>query len=115
VTPASCAHPAVEGPYRCGEWFGNLVVVLFLVTQVLDGAFTYLGISAFGLSEGNPLIAYYMTHAGVGPSLTVAKLTAAVCAIVLHLVGLHRTLAGLTLLYLSLAVLPWTYLIYFAH
>jgi Domain of unknown function (DUF5658) len=96
------------------ETFGNIVIVVFLVSQVLDGAFTYLGVTAFGLSEGNPLIAYYMRHHGVGPSLTVAKCLAVGCSMVLHLMGLHRTLGVLTLLYLSLAVLPWTYLLFFA-
>ena len=102
-------------PSHCTSWFGDLVVVVFLVTQVLDGAFTYLGVAAFGLSEGNPLIAYYMSVVGVGPSLTGAKIVAVVGAMVLHLLGLHRTLALLTIVYLSLAILPWTYLIYFAR
>jgi hypothetical protein len=96
------------------ETFGNIVIVVFLIAQVLDGAFTYLGVTAFGLSEGNPLIAYYMSHHGVGPSLTVAKALAVVCSMVLHLLGLHRTLGLLTLMYLSMAVLPWTYLLFFA-
>lgn len=96
------------------ETFGNIVIVVFLVAQVLDGAFTYLGVTAFGLSEGNPLIAYYMSHHGVGPSLTVAKVLAVVCSMVLHLLGLHRTLGLLTLMYLSMAVLPWTYLLFVA-
>lgn len=106
---------ALALPSGRNAWFGNLVIVLFLLAQVLDGAFTYLGISAFGLTEGNPLIAFYMSHMGVAPSLTAAKIAAAGCAMVLHLCGLHRTLAVLTLLYLSLAILPWTYLIFFAH
>ena len=97
------------------EAFGNFVILLFLISQVLDGAFTYLGVSAFGMSEGNPLIAYYMTHHGVGPSLTVAKMLAVVCSMVLHLLGLHRTLGLLTLMYLSMAVLPWTYLLFIAR
>jgi hypothetical protein len=96
-------------------WFGNLIILLFLVAQVLDGAFTYLGISAFGLSEGNPLIAYYINHHGLGASVTVAKTLAVGCSMVLHLLGLHRTLGLLTLMYLSLAVLPWTYLLFFAR
>lgn len=96
-------------------WFGNVVIIVFLVSQVLDGIFTYLGISSFGLSEGNPIIALSFRHAGVGPGLTIAKLLAVGCSMLLHLLGLHRTLAVLTLLYLSLAVLPWTYLIYFAR
>ena len=97
------------------EAFGNFVILLFLVAQVLDGTFTYLGVSAFGLSEGNPIIAYYIKHHGVGPSVTVAKLLAVGCSMVLHLLGLHRTLGFLTLMYLSMAVLPWTYLLFFAR
>ena len=97
------------------EAFGNFVILLFLISQVLDGVFTYLGVSAFGLSEGNPIIAYYMTHHGVGPSLTVAKMLAVVCSMVLHLLGMHRTLGLLTLMYLSMAVLPWTYLLFVAR
>ena len=97
------------------EWFGNFVIVLFLVSQALDGVFTYLGIRAFGLSEGNPLIAYSFRHAGIGPGLTVAKLIAVSCSMLLHLLGMHRTLGLLTLLYLSLAILPWSYLIFLAR
>lgn len=97
------------------ETFGNIVIIVFLVTQALDGAFTYLGVTSFGLSEGNPLIAYYMRHHGVGPSLTVAKLLAVACSMVLHLLQMHRTLGVLTVLYLSLAILPWTYLLFFAR
>ena len=93
-------------------WFGNVVIVVFLVSQALDGIFTYLGISAFGLSEGNPLIALSFHHAGVGPALTLAKMLAVGCSMLLHLFELHRTLAVLTVLYLSLAVLPWSYLIF---
>ncbi len=97
------------------DWFGNVVIILFLVAQVLDGTFTYLGISSFGLSEGNPLIAYYIREHGLGISLTAAKAVAVVCSMVLHLLGLHRTLGLLTLMYMSIAVFPWTYLIFIAH
>lgn len=95
--------------------FGNFVMLVFLLAQLLDGVFTYLGVAAFGLSEGNPIIAYYIKHHGIGPSVTAAKILAVVCSMVLHLLGLHRTLALLTLLYLSLAVLPWTYLLLVAR
>ena len=97
------------------DGFGNFVILVFFVAQLLDGVFTYLGVAAFGLSEGNPIIAYYMKVHGVGPSVTVAKGLAVVCSMVLHLLGMHRTLGLLTLAYLSLAVLPWTYLLFFAR
>ena len=51
----------------------------------------------------------------MGPSVTVAKGLAVVCSMVLHLLGMHRTLGVLTLVYLSMAVLPWTYLLFFAR
>jgi Domain of unknown function (DUF5658) len=95
-------------------WFGNVVIILFLVAQVLDAVLTYLGLS-IGISEGNPLVAYSFHHAGVGPGLTLAKLIAVACSMSLHLLGLHRILAMLTVMYLSLAILPWTYLLYFAQ
>jgi Domain of unknown function (DUF5658) len=113
VSSATWSPPSPRIPSR--SWFGDVVLVLFLCAQVLDGAFTYLGVAAFGLSEGNPLIAYYMHHLGVGPSLTAAKLLAVGCAVVLHLLAFHRILALLTLLYLSLAILPWTWVLFVLH
>ena len=95
-------------------WFGNLVIVLFLVAQVLDAVLTYLGLT-IGIPEGNPLVAYSLRHAGVGPGLTMAKLVAIACSMSLHLLGLHRVLALLTVMYLSLAILHWTYLLYWAR
>lgn len=101
--------------YLSEEAFGNFVIVVFLIAQVLDGAFTYLGVSSYGLSEGNPLIAHFIEQHGAGPSLTAAKILAVLCSMALHLLGLHRTLALLTLMYLTLAVLPWTYLLFVVH
>lgn len=101
--------------YWSEEAFGNFIIILFLIAQVLDGAFTYLGVSAYGLTEGNPLIAHFIKQHGAGPSLTAAKILAVVCAMALHLVGFHRTLGLLTLMYLMLAVLPWTYLLFVVH
>lgn len=88
---------------------------MFLCLQVADGAFTYLGITVVGLTEGNPLIAHYMEQVGVGPSLTAAKLLAVGCALVLHMLMFHRVLAALTLMYLTLAVLPWSWLLFVVH
>lgn len=113
MSPATSVSSSPRMPGR--SWFGDVVMVLFLCAQVLDGAFTYLGVAAFGLSEGNPLIAYYMHHLGVGPSLTAAKLLAVGCAVVLHLLAFHRVLALLTILYLSLAILPWTWVLFVLH
>lgn len=113
TTPIPETVPEIRTPSPV--WFGNLVIVLFLIAQALDGIFTYLGVRAFGLSEGNPLIAYSFRHAGVGGGLTVAKLLAVGCSMLLHLLEMHRTLGVLTLVYLSLAILPWSYLIFLAR
>jgi hypothetical protein len=115
VTVSASASTSVEPSAFSHQAFGNFVIVLFLVAQLLDGMFTYLGVAAFGLSEGNPIIAYYMKHHGVGPSVTMAKALAVACSMILHLLGMHRTLGLLTLMYLSLAVLPWTYLLFFSN
>jgi hypothetical protein len=109
VGPFRSTPPAVASSRSL---FGDIVVVLFLIAQLLDGVFSYLGIGAFGVSEGNPLIAHYIHYVGLGASLTAAKILAVVCAMVLHLLGFHRVLACLTLLYLSLAILPWTVLLF---
>lgn len=95
--------------------FGDIVLVVFLCAQVVDGLFTYLGISNFGWTEGNPLIAWYMQHFGVGVIVTAAKLLAVGCAVVLHLLAFHKMLAVLTLLYLSVAILPWSFVLFVLH
>ena len=112
VGPLESIPPAVGNPRSL---FGDTVVVLFLIAQLLDGVFSYLGIGAFGVSEGNPLIAHYIHHVGLGASLTAAKILAVVCAMVLHLLGFHRVLAFLTVMYLSLAILPWTVVLFLLH
>jgi uncharacterized membrane protein len=114
VFDPTCIEPVRSAP-RPRQWFGDVVLVVFLLAQVFDGAFTYLGVAAVGITEGNPLIAHYANHIGIGPSLAVAKVLASICAIVLHLLALHRVLAALTFIYLSLAVFPWSYLIFVVH
>lgn len=102
-------------PSHTRSRFGDIVLVLFLCAQVVDGLFTYLGISNFGWTEGNPLIAWYMQHFGVGLIVTAAKLLAVCCAVVLHLLAFHKMLAVLTLLYLSVAILPWSFVLFVLH
>ena len=111
MSPPSATLSAAAPP-RAASWFGDVVIVVFLCAQVVDGVLTYLGVMTFGVSEGNPLIAHYMHAMGVGPSLAAAKLVAMGCAVVLHLLSFHRILGVLTLMYLSLAVLPWTFLLF---
>jgi uncharacterized membrane protein len=90
------------------ERFGNTVIVLFFLSQALDGALTYVGVSRFGRDiEGNPVLHWLMGAAGYGPALALAKVSAAGFGIVLHLAAVHRAIALLTLLYVCAAVVPW--------
>ena len=95
--------------------FGDVVFFLFLCVQATDGIFTYLGIVGIGWTEGNPLIAWYMNHFGVGPIVAAAKLVAVGCAIVLHLLEFHRVLAFLPLVYVSMAIVPWSFVLFVLH
>ena len=89
--------------------FGDLVVVIFLVMQCLDGVFTYLGVSLWGPAiEANPLIASAITAVGVIAGIGGAKLIAVAFGIVLHLRRVHNLVAVLTALYFTAAILPWT-------
>jgi hypothetical protein len=93
--------------------FGNWAIILFLVTQALDGVFTYVGLTVYGPTiEANPLLGWLMHAFGAGPALAGAKLTAAGLGITLHLIAVHRAVALLTLLYACAAILPWTHLLF---
>jgi hypothetical protein len=109
--PYRWSLPATASRLRERDWFGDIVIVLFLCLQVLDGVFTYMGVAAFGVKEGNPLIEQYMVSLGVGPGVAAAKLLAGSCACILHLLSFHRLLAILTLVYLSMAILPWAWVL----
>ena len=88
--------------------FGDAVILLFLLAQAADGAFTYLGIHTMGLgAEGNPLVLTLIVSMGAAPALLSAKVFAAILGISLHLMGIHRAVASLTAIYLGAAVLPW--------
>jgi Domain of unknown function (DUF5658) len=89
--------------------FGDLVVVGFLVVQCLDGILTYLGVSTWGPDiEANPLISSAIAVAGPIPGLAIAKLVAIGFGMILHLRRVHNLVALLTLVYLTVAILPWT-------
>jgi hypothetical protein len=89
--------------------FGDLAVVGFLLVQSLDGIFTYLGVSLWGPGvEANPIIASAMALAGPASGLAGAKLMAISFGIALHLRRVHNLVALLTLIYVAIAILPWT-------
>ena len=88
--------------------FGDIVVLAFVIAQGLDGVFTYLGVSLWGLgAEGNPLVTSAMVVAGLGPGLVVVKLFAIGLGIALHLCRVHNLVALLTLAYIAGALVPW--------
>ena len=92
--------------------FGDGVLLVFLVAQLCDGAFTYVGVHHFGLGiEANPIVGWYIAALGVGYALIFTKTMAIACAAVLHLFARHRAIGALTILYLAMAVKPWVHLL----
>jgi hypothetical protein len=104
--------PKVSKPRLLG--FGEVALLLFLFAQFVDGLFTYLGVSAFGLGvEANPIVLSLMTHLGHGPGLVSAKIIAAILGVCLYLRDIHGAVAVLAGFYLTVAVAPWTVLLFF--
>lgn len=96
--------------------FGDLVMVLFLCSQIFDGALTYVGLSVFGPSvEANPVVSWLIHAVGPGAALMSAKGAAIAFGAFLHLSSVHHVVAALTGIYVVLALAPWTYLLFFLH
>ena len=88
---------------------GNAILVAFLLAQAADGVFTYVGLATVGnWIEGNPLIAVLVGTLGRGAAVACSKLFAATLGIVLHLADVHHAVAVLTILYVVVALIPWT-------
>jgi len=101
---------------REATWFGNLAIVVFLLTQASDGVLTYLGVGLYGLrAEGNPLIGWLIALLGPLPALATAKLVAGLFGIVLHVSAVHRAVAALAVFYLAVAVVPWVVILMHAR
>lgn len=84
------------------------------MAQGLDGVFTYVGVTTFGVGiEANPIIASLMTHLGPGVGLAGAKVLAGFLGICLHLREIHQAVALLSGFYLVVAVAPWTIILFF--
>jgi hypothetical protein len=94
--------------------FGDVIILAYITCQVLDGAFTYVGVQAFGRAiEANPLISWLMGAVGEAPALAATKSVALALGAFLHLVAVHRVIAILVVVYLAAAVGPWTHLLFF--
>ena len=93
--------------------FGDVVLVLFLLAQCLDGVFTYVGVVTFGIGiEANPVIAALMMYFGEAAALLGAKIVASALGIALHLRQVHSAVALLAVFYLTVAILPWTAILF---
>ena len=89
-----------------------LVLQIFLIAQVLDGALTYIGVRQFGIqAEGNVLLTTMMHAWGAGPTLIAAKLFSSICGIILFMVSVYRVLAAVAGACIGFAVVPWIYLL----
>lgn len=87
---------------------GRLLLAIFVALQISDGLLTYAAVQLFGIAaEGNPLLVTWMHVAGPAQTLFGAKMLACGCGVILYALGVLRILAGLTLLYLGAAILPW--------
>jgi hypothetical protein len=86
----------------------QLIVAVFLLAQAWDGVLTYAAVQLFGPSaEGNPLLATWIQLVGPEAAIVGAKLFASGCGVLLHCLGTHRVLLGLTILYGAAAIGPW--------
>ena len=112
--PFRAVFPKLHVAARTNASFGDIALAIFLLTQFLDGLYTYLGVLAFGIHvEANPLIAALMNHLGHGPGLLSAKIVASVLGICLYLREIHGVVALLAGLYATVAIAPWTLLLFF--
>ena len=105
---------ATEGNRRSdSRLFGDIAVVVFLLTQLSDGVLTYIGVSTYGHGiEGNPLISWLMAEIGSGPALATAKIAAGIFGIALHLSDVHKAVAALAGFYVVVAIIPWVAILF---
>ena len=85
-----------------------IVLAVFILTQMLDGALTYWGVTKFGLAvESNAYLLELMQSIGPAQALIAAKTLAVVCGIILFSTTSFRVLAVATGWCLGFAVVPW--------
>jgi hypothetical protein len=86
----------------------RVLLALFVVLQAADGLLTYAAVERFGVAaEGNPILATWILLTGSETALVGAKILACFCGAVLYVAGVYHVLAGLSVLYLFAAVVPW--------
>ena len=91
--------------------FAKIVVVAYVIVQLLDGVYTYIGVSRLGISvELNPLVGWAMTILGVGFGLVVVKFVTTGFGALIYYHGYHNLLALITAFYMAVVILTWMYL-----
>ena len=86
----------------------RVLLIVFIGLQAIDGVLTYAAVERFGtVAEGNPILVTWILFAGLETALIGAKTVAVACGTVLYAAGVHHVLAGLSALYLFVAVVPW--------
>lgn len=96
-----------------------IVLASILITiQVLDGILTSMGITLHGIpAEGNPVLRSMMNQIGVGATLISAKGLAIIMSVYLvsltsKIHWLRFALKATTILYLGMAIIPWTIILF---
>jgi hypothetical protein len=86
------------------------LLALFVSVQVADACLTSFGIARFGMAaEGNPMLALGFVLFGPAASLTFAKGTAVIGAVLLYRFSRHFLIALLTVMYVFVAIMPWAW------
>jgi hypothetical protein len=89
-------------------------VPLFVLTVVLDGILTYIGMCRYGVGmEGNGLLRYLMEHVGVAPTLVASRVFSLSMMAVLVYAKCYGWILILAFVMLTFAVLPWIGVLWF--
>ena len=90
------------------SFFGDAMVIGFLLVQTFDGIFTYLGVRTWGPAiEANPIVSSAVAVLGLMTGLATVKMFAIGLGILLHLRRVHMLVAVLNAVYLAVAIVPW--------
>lgn len=100
------------GSREYGVWF-----LLLFSLFVLDGIFTYVGISLSSTEfEANLLIRNTMESMGVGKGLLLSKICSVLALLVLwvlrkDIIWVLNAVRGLVFIYLTFAIIPWSFVL----
>ncbi len=91
---------------------------LLCLLQAMDGIFTSIGVSRFGLTaEGNPFLRSLMQEFGEVQTLGFTKLVAIFVIITLawsarKLPWINNAMGAIGFVYFFAAIIPWTYILF---